>query len=85
MDLLNGFVTIFTTPETLGFVVLGSILGVIVGAVPGLTASAAIAMLVPITYYIDPLSALAFLYVLGKAGRFGGPIPANLFLFTYTH
>jgi putative tricarboxylic transport membrane protein len=79
MELLNGFYTIFTTPETLMFVVLGSILGVIVGAVPGLTASAAIAMLVPITYYIDPLSALAFLYVIGKAGRFGGSISAILF------
>ena len=79
MELLNGFHTIFTTPETLGFVVLGAILGVIVGAVPGLTASAAIAMLVPITYYIDPLSALAFLYVIGKAGRFGGSISAILF------
>ncbi len=79
MELLNGFYTIFTTPETLMFVVLGAILGVIVGAVPGLTASAAIAMLVPITYYIDPLSALAFLYVIGKAGRFGGSISAILF------
>lgn len=79
MELLNGFITIFTTPETLTFVVLGALLGVIVGAVPGLTASAAIAMLVPITYYIDPLSALAFLYVIGKAGRFGGSISAILF------
>ncbi|WP_170423804.1 tripartite tricarboxylate transporter permease [Ruegeria arenilitoris] len=79
MELLHGFYTIFTTPETLMFVVLGAVLGVIVGAVPGLTASAAIAMLVPITYYIDPLSALAFLYVIGKAGRFGGSISAILF------
>ncbi|MEM7299479.1 MAG: tripartite tricarboxylate transporter permease [Pseudomonadota bacterium] len=79
MELLNGFITIFTTPETLGFVVLGALLGVIVGAVPGLTASAAIAMLVPITFYIDPLSALSFLYVIGKAGRFGGSISAILF------
>ncbi|PSW20586.1 hypothetical protein C9I98_06960 [Photobacterium sanctipauli] len=61
------------------FIVAGAILGVVVGAIPGLTASAAIAMLVPLTYYVDPLSALAFLYVIGKAGRFGGSISAILF------
>ncbi|RDE24650.1 hypothetical protein DV711_03415 [Motiliproteus coralliicola] len=79
MELLNGFITIFSSATTMLFVVCGAVLGVIVGAVPGLTASAAIAMLVPITYYIDPLSALAFLYVIGKAGRFGGSISAILF------
>jgi putative tricarboxylic transport membrane protein len=79
MELLNGFVTIFSQPVTMMFVVLGAVLGVVVGAIPGLTASAAIAMLVPITFYIDPLSALAFLYVIGKAGRFGGSISAILF------
>lgn len=79
MDLLNGFVTIFSQPTTMMFIVLGSVLGVVVGAIPGLTASAAIAMLVPITFYLDPLPALAFLYVIGKAGRFGGSISAILF------
>lgn len=79
MELINGFMTILSQPTTMMFVVLGAILGVVVGAIPGLTASAAIAMLVPITYYIDPLSALAFLYVIGKAGRFGGSISAILF------
>ncbi|WP_315983340.1 tripartite tricarboxylate transporter permease [Aliamphritea spongicola] len=79
MELINGFITIFSQPVTMLFIVCGAFLGVVVGAVPGLTASAAIAMLVPITYYIDPLSALAFLYVIGKAGRFGGSISAILF------
>ena len=79
MELINGFMTIFSQPLTMMFIVLGAVLGVVVGAIPGLTASAAIAMLVPITYYIDPLPALAFLYVIGKAGRFGGSISAILF------
>lgn len=51
----------------------------IVGAIPGLTAAAAIAMLLPLTYYLDPLVALAFCYVLGKSGRYGGSISAILF------
>ena len=36
-------------------------------------------MLMPVTFYLDPLSALAFLYVVGKSGRFGGSIAAILF------
>ena len=51
----------------------------VVGATPGLTASAAIAMLLPITFYMSPLFALAFLYVIGKSGRYGGSIAAILF------
>ncbi len=79
MDILNGFAFLFANPTALGFVALGAITGIIVGAIPGLTASAAIAMLLPVTFYLDPLSALAFLYVIGKSGRFGGSIAAILF------
>ncbi len=78
-DLYNGFVYLFSNPAALGFVVLGAFSGVIIGALPGLTAAAAIAMLMPITFHLDPMSALAFLYVIGKSGRFGGSISAILF------
>lgn len=61
------------------WVFAAAIVGMIVGAVPGLTASAAIAMLVPLTFYMEPLTALAFLYVIGKSGRYGGSIAAILF------
>ncbi|MGQ7843819.1 tripartite tricarboxylate transporter permease [Granulosicoccus sp. 3-233] len=79
MDIFNGFAHLFSNATAVGFVVLAAFVGVIVGAIPGLTAAAAIAMLVPVTYYLDPLSALAFLYVIGKSGRFGGSISAILF------
>jgi len=79
MDIIVGFQTLFANPSALIFVFLGAFVGIVVGALPGLTASAAIAMLVPVTFYLDPLSALAFLYVIGKAGRFGGSIAAILF------
>ena len=79
MDIIVGFQTLLSNPSALLFVFLGAFVGVVVGALPGLTASAAIAMLVPVTFYLDPLSALAFLYVIGKAGRFGGSIAAILF------
>ena len=79
MDLLGGFVTLFSDPIALGFVFLGALFGVLIGATPGLTTPAAIAMIVPVTTYLEPLSALVFLYVIGKAGRFGGSIAAILF------
>lgn len=79
MEIVNGFVFLFSNGEAVLFVVLGAVVGVIVGALPGLTAAAAIAMLLPISFHLDPLSALAFLYVIGKAGRYGGSIAAILF------
>ena len=79
MDIINGFTFLFSNPAALMFVAIGAFVGIVVGAIPGLTASAAIAMLVPVTFYLDPLSALAFLYVVGKSGRFGGSIAAILF------
>jgi putative tricarboxylic transport membrane protein len=79
MGIFDGFVFLFAHPTAIVFVFLAAFVGVIVGALPGLTAAAAIAMLLPITFYLDPLSALAFLYVIGKSGRFGGSIAAILF------
>lgn len=79
MDIIDGFAFLFANPTALGFVALAAFSGIVFGALPGLTAAAAIAMLVPITYWLDPLSALAFLYVIGKSGRFGGSIAAILF------
>ena len=79
MDLINGFINLFTNLEALGFVILASFVGIVAGALPGLTASAAIAMLLPLSFHLDALSALAFLYVIGKSGRYGGSIAAILF------
>ena len=66
MDIVHGFLTLFADPVAVLFVFAAAATGVIVGALPGLTSAAAIAMLVPITFYMEPLHALAFLYVIGK-------------------
>lgn len=79
MDIFTGLATVLSDPILLGWVFLAAIVGMIVGAIPGLTASAAIAMLLPLTFYMEPLPALAFLYVIGKSGRYGGSIAAILF------
>ncbi|NKB54399.1 MAG: hypothetical protein GKR97_19700 [Rhizobiaceae bacterium] len=79
MDIFIGLATVLSSPALLGWIVSAAVVGMVVGAVPGLTASAAIAMLLPVTFYMDPLAALAFLYVIGKSGRYGGSIAAILF------
>ncbi len=79
MEIFAGFATVFSAPAVLMWVVAGALVGMVVGAIPGLTSAAAIAMLVPVTFYMEPLSALAFLYVIGKSGRYGGSIAAILF------
>ncbi|WP_299599442.1 tripartite tricarboxylate transporter permease [uncultured Tateyamaria sp.] len=79
MDIFPALLTVLSDPILMGWVLLAAIVGMIVGAVPGLTASAAIAMLLPLTFYMEPLPALAFLYVIGKSGRYGGSIAAILF------
>lgn len=45
--------------ETLTVILLASAFGLFVGAMPGLTATMAAALLVPITFYMDPVPAIA--------------------------
>ncbi|MDX8352455.1 tripartite tricarboxylate transporter permease [Cognatiyoonia sp. IB215182] len=78
-DLIGGFQMLFSDPQAIFFTLLAAFVGIVFGALPGLTASAAIAMLLPLSFYLGPLPALAFLYVIGKSGRYGGSIAAILF------
>ena len=79
-DILGGFVTLFSDDYAIWFVVLAAFVGIVFGALPGLTAAAAIAMMLPILIAyndeIGGLAGLAFLYVIGKSGRYGGSIAA---------
>jgi TctA family transporter len=52
--------------------------GVFVGAVPGLTATMAMALLVPITYWLPPLPALAAIVTMVACAIFAGDIPTIL-------
>ena len=54
----QAFALVFT-PETLLVILLSSIFGLFVGALPGLTATMATALLVPLTFYMDPIPAIA--------------------------
>ena len=74
---LLGLTDVFTV-RTLGFVVLGVAIGIVVGAIPGLNSLMAIAIAIPITFYMDSLPAIAFLVGVSKGGTYGGSIAAVL-------
>jgi len=76
--LLEGLVNIFTNIETLFFTILGTTLGIFVGAIPGLSGTVAIALLIPITYYMEPLAAVIMVYAISKGAIYGGSISAIL-------
>ncbi|PLS21173.1 tripartite tricarboxylate transporter permease [Neptunicoccus cionae] len=56
----------------------GIVLGIVIGAIPGLGSVTAMAVLIPVTYYMSPLAAIAFLVGVNKGGTSGGAIPAIL-------
>ena len=74
---LAGFGDVFTW-YNIGFVVLGVTIGIVVGAIPGLNGPMAIAIAVPISFYLTPLAGIAFLIGINKGSTVGGAIPAVL-------
>ncbi|WP_110598105.1 tripartite tricarboxylate transporter permease [Salinicola lusitanus] len=75
--ILTGF-SILIDPMSLAVILLGTIVGVLVGALPGLSSSMAVALLLPFTIYLDPVPAISMLAALYCAGTFGGSITAIL-------
>lgn len=76
-QLVTGFGSAFTLVN-LAFIAAGIALGIVIGAIPGLGSVTALAVLIPVTYYMSPLAAIAFLVGVNKGGTSGGAIPAIL-------
>ncbi len=69
---------VLTDPMVLGLILAGTLIGVIIGALPGLSSSMGVALLLPFSLYLDPIPAIALLSALYCAGTFGGSITAIL-------
>ena len=65
-------------PKAILFVFLGVLLGYVIGVLPGLNRPAALAVAIPLSYYMTPLSAVAFLIGIAKASGAGGATTAVL-------
>lgn len=64
--------------EVLVPMLLAAIFGLAVGAIPGLTASMAVSMLVPLTFFMSPLVAIATIVAVSAMAITSGDIPAAL-------
>ena len=65
-------------PSTLGVMLLASVFGLFVGAIPGLTATMATALLIPFTFFMDPVPAIAAIVATVATAIFAGDIPGAL-------
>jgi len=65
-------------PTVLLAIALAGLFGMFVGAVPGLTATMATALLVPITFFLPPIAAVATMVTATAMAIFAGDIPGAL-------
>ena len=76
-NLLLGM-SVALTPTNLLFLMIGAIVGMIVGIIPGFGPSAGLAILLPITFGMDPISAVVMLAAIYYAAMYGGTITSIL-------
>lgn len=76
-NILTGLSSVLQ-PANLFFCISGLFIGVLFGALPGFSATMAVAVFVPFTYGMNPGAALLLLSALYCGGVYGGSIPAVL-------
>ncbi len=75
IDLLSNLwlgASVAISPINLLFALIGSLLGTLIGVLPGIGPLATVAMLLPITFYLTPLSALIMLAAIYYGAQYGG-------------
>ncbi|MCA0851256.1 tripartite tricarboxylate transporter permease [Salipiger thiooxidans] len=65
-------------PSVLLAMIVGTAVGIAVGALPGLSATMGIAVLIPLTFTMEPLVALGMIAGIYNGSMYGGSIPAIL-------
>jgi putative tricarboxylic transport membrane protein len=78
MDVLRDAMLQLCGPLGLTLVFTGTVLGIFVGAIPGLTGTMVIALMLPLTYGADPQYAMTFLIGIYVGAISGGLISATL-------
>jgi putative tricarboxylic transport membrane protein len=78
MEAFLGGMALLLDPYILLVVFAGTVLGIVVGALPGISGSTTTALLLPFTITMGPVPAIAFLGAIYCAANFGGSITAIL-------
>jgi putative tricarboxylic transport membrane protein len=76
--LMTGFEALLH-PSRMGFMLLGVVLGLLVGVIPGVGGTTGVAILLPVTVYLEPLSAIVMLAGIYWGSMYGGLITSILF------
>ena len=66
------------TPANLGFALIGALVGTLIGVLPGIGPIATIAMLLPLTFHLEPVSGLIMLAGIFYGAQYGGSTTAIL-------
>jgi putative tricarboxylic transport membrane protein len=77
-NLFNGFAVALTLPN-IAYMLIGIVLGVLIGVLPGLGGANGIAILLPLTFSMNPTSAIIMLSCIYWGALFGGAITSILF------
>ena len=77
MEILSGFLSVLE-PSTFLFLVVGVLAGGIIGALPGLTATMGVAVLTPLTFWLQPAQGFAMLIGVYNSAIWAGGITAIL-------
>ena len=78
MDVLVQSLALVLTAEALLAILISCLFGLFVGAIPGLTATMAVALLVPFTFYMSPIPAIATVIACTAMAITAGDIPSVL-------
>jgi putative tricarboxylic transport membrane protein len=71
MDLIHGIINVFS-PLNLFYCLLGCLLGTLVGVLPGLGPATTMAILLPITMYLNPTGSIIMLAGIYYGAQYGG-------------
>ncbi|KRR25223.1 hypothetical protein CQ14_09390 [Bradyrhizobium lablabi] len=75
MELLSGLgggFLVALTPANIAYCFVGALIGTLIGVLPGIGPLATIAMLLPLTYHVDPVAALIMLSGIFYGAQYGG-------------
>ena len=75
--LLHGFSVVLTL-DALPFALIGCLVGMLVGVLPGVGQSTGMALLIPITYHLEPVNAIIMLASIFYGAAYGGTITSVL-------
>lgn len=78
LDSVMAGLSLVANVETFLALFIGIVVGVIGGAIPGLSATMAVALTLPFTFALQPITGILLLLGVYKGGIFGGSIPAIL-------